>query len=285
MTAALRTLLLLATALPLSARADLDPLQNLDVFELEVATDPQISPDGRRVVYVRRAMDIMTDRPVSNLWIIDHNGDNHRPLLSGAKNFRSPRWSPNGDRIAYVTVEPGRGTQISVRWMDTGQTAVLTNVRHAPDSITWSHDGKYIAFWMFVARESVSLAKAPPKPDGAEWAAPVTVIDTVQYRADGAGYLPYGDMQLFVVSAEGGTPRQLTDGRFNHGGRVAWSPDGSEIVFSANRQDDWIYDPLDAELWSVNVQSGDLTQLTDRDGPDFAPTLSPNGRAHRLPWF
>jgi len=110
---------------------DTDVLKNLDVFELEVAADPQISPDGSRIVYVRRSMDIMSDRPVSNVWIIDVDGDNHRPLLSGSDSYSSPRWSPSGDRIAYVTNVDGRGPQIHVRWMDTGQTALLTNVRRS----------------------------------------------------------------------------------------------------------------------------------------------------------
>ena len=131
---------LTTTLLLLSATAVLadDVFVNTDIFELEVAADPQISPDGSRIAYLRRSMDIMTDKPVSNIWIIDSDGDNHRPLLSGSRSFSSPRWSPNGDRLAYVSTVHGRGAQIHVRWMDTGQTAVLSNVREGPSSLTWS---------------------------------------------------------------------------------------------------------------------------------------------------
>jgi len=258
--------------------SDTNILKNLDVFELEVAADPQISPDGSQIVYARRSMDIMSDRPVSNLWIIDEDGDNHRPLLSGSGSYRSPRWSPSGDRIAYITQVEGRGPQIHVRWMDTGQTAMLTNVRNGPSSLAWSPDGETIAFSMFVEHDAKPLAKPPKRPEGAEWAPPVTVIEDMPFRADGAGYLPLGHSHLFVLSAEGGTPRQITSGDYNHGGTLAWTPDGDSILFAANRQEDFRHDPMESELWSVRVSDGELTQLTDRNGPDFGPVISPDGR-------
>jgi len=257
--------------------ADDGVFKNTDIFELEVAVDPQISPDGSRIAYVRSSMDIMSDRAVSNIWIIDVDGDNHRPLLSGAHSYSNQRWSPSGDRLAYVSGVEGRGAQIHVRWMDTGQTAMLTNVREAPSSISWSPDGTQVAFEMFVEREGASLAEPPATPEGAEWAPPVKVIDEMRYRGDGTGYLDTGNTHLFVLSAEGGTPRQLTGDNYNHNGPLAWTPDGEKIIFAANRKEDWEHDPVEAELWSVDVATGDLDQLTDRDGPDFSPVISPDG--------
>lgn len=276
-------LLLIAAAFMTNAAADDNAFLNTDVFELEIAADPQISPDGSRIAYARRSMDIMTDRAVSNIWIIDADGSNHRPLLTGTGNFGGQTWSPEGDRLAYVTNVEGRGAQIHVMWMDSGRSAALTNLRRGPGNLTWSPDGKWIAFSMFVPREGSSLAKPPAKPKGAKWAPPVTVIESLQYRGDGAGYLDTGDTHIFVLSADGGTPRQVTSGEFNHGGRLAWTPDGKSLVFGANRQDDWIFDPVESELWSVDIASGELTQLTDRDGPDFAPTISPDGK--KLAWI
>lgn len=259
------------------AIADDDVFLNTDVFELEVAANPQISPDGSQVAYERRSMDIMTDQPVSSIWIIDTDGSNHRPLLSGERSFRGHTWSPKGDRLAYVTNVPGRGPQIHMMWMDSGRSGALTNLRHAPGNLAWSPDGKWIAFTMFVARAGSALATPPAKPEGAEWAPPVVVVESLQYRGDGAGYLETGNTHIFVLSADGGTPRQVSSGDFNHGSRLAWTPDGKSIVFAANRQDDWILDPMEAELWSLDVANGAMTQLTDRNGPDFAPTISPDG--------
>ncbi|MBT8099502.1 MAG: S9 family peptidase [Gammaproteobacteria bacterium] len=267
--------LLLATAH--AAAEDSNVLQNIDVFELEVASDPQIAPNGASVAYLRRAMDIMSDRPVSSIWVVDIDGDEHRPILSGRGSYSSPRWSPTGDRLAYVTNLDRRGPQIHVRWMDTGQTALLTNVRQSPQVITWSPDGSQLAFVMQVPAETLPLAKPPAAPKGAEWAPAVRVIEEMPYRQDGGGYVDPGYNHVFVLSAEGGTPRQLTSGNFDHGGSLSWTQDGSEILFSATRKEDAEHDPVEADIWSVRVGDGEMTQLTDRDGPDFGAVVSPGG--------
>ena len=268
--------ILLFSALPVGA--DDSILTNTDIFELEYAADPQISPDGNTVAYVRTSMDIMSDRAVPNIWQVDASGKNHRPLLSGPGNYSSPRWSPDGDRLAYVTEVPGRGAQLHVRWMDTGQTAVISNVRRAPRAMRWSPDGEYLAFVMFVPDDNEPLAKPPAAPEGADWAPGAKVIETMPYRFDGRGYLETGYDHIFVVSVEGGTPRQLTGGDFNHRGPLGWMPDGKRIVFSASRLDDAEHHPVESELWAVTVADGELEQLTDRRGPDRGAAVSPDGK-------
>lgn len=251
--------------------------KSIDVFQLEYADDVQISPDGSRIVYVRVSHDVMTDRARRNLWLINADGTNHRPLRSENKNFQSPRWSPDGTRLAYVSAAEG-SPQLYVRWMDTGQTALLTNLVQAPGAIAWSPDGKSIAFTQFVPSSKPPLAAPPEKPEGATWAPPVKVIDSVIYRADGEGYLDAGFNHVFIVSAEGGTARQLTDGDFNDDGPLSFTPDSKRIVFSANRGADWERDPVESEVFSMDVATGKLTQLTDRDGPDNSPVVSPDGK-------
>ena len=108
----------------------------MDVFGLEYACDPQISPDGKQIVYVRNFMDIMKDRQRSNLWIVNTKGSDHRPITSGNQNESLPRWSPDGKRLVYVSSING-SAQLYVRWLDTGQTAKLTNLVTAPSGISW----------------------------------------------------------------------------------------------------------------------------------------------------
>ena len=115
--------LIISVLMGASASADdhLDIFVNIDVFELEVATDPQISPDGSTIAYVRAANDIMTDSTRNNIWLVNSDGGDHRPLLSGTASYSTPRWSHDGNRLAYLSSAEGRGPQLYVRWMDTGQ--------------------------------------------------------------------------------------------------------------------------------------------------------------------
>ena len=241
-------LALIMVAATASAADDADILKNVDIFQMEVASDPQISPAGSQIAYVRRAMDIMSDRPVSNIWMINADGSDHRPLLSGGQSYSSPRWAPSGDCIADISNVEGRGAQIHVRWMDTGQTALLSNVRNGPGSITWSPDGKTIAFSMFVESSTKPLAPPPSAPSGADWAPPVRVIETLPYRG-GGNYFDMGYDHIFLLSAEGGTPRQITSGDYDHGGQLAWTPDGNNILFAATRKEDAEHDPVEADIW------------------------------------
>ncbi len=259
-----------------SAQTDAQRFQPQDVFALEWAADPQISPDGQRIVYTRNFMDAGKDRRRSNLWIINFDGADERPLTTGLVNDGSPRWSPDGKRIVYVSTVDGT-TQLYARWIDTGEIARLTQLQRSPSGLAWSPDGRWIAFTMLVPESTSPLAALPPKPDGATWAEPVRVIDALQYRADGAGYLERGHVQLFVLPAQGGTPRQLTRGAFDHSGAPSWSRDGKSIVLSANRHEDAPHQPINTEVYSISVADGSVTALTSRNGPDDSAVVSPDG--------
>src|SRR5580692_373300 len=158
----------------LPAQESSHKLTVMDEFQLQLPTDPQISPDGKKIVYVRRFADPLTDRRYSNLWIIDADGSDHRPLTTGNRSDVSPRWSPDGTRIAYLSDADGK-QQIYVRWMDTGQTARITNLDQSPDAITWSPDGKMLSFSSLVPGKGPHLADLPTPPAGAKWAEPATM--------------------------------------------------------------------------------------------------------------
>lgn len=251
--------------------------RDADIFELEHAGDPQVSHRGKHVAYVRTTMDIMTDKARKNIWLLEVSSGDHRPLLSGRDNYDTPVWSPGDDRLAYVSNTEG-SYQLYSRWLDTGQTALLSNLPSKPVAVSWSPDGKWLAFTMFVEEKKTPLATMPEKPNGAEWAEPVKEVEAVTYRSDGAGFLKTGYQQIFVLPADGGSARQISRGSFNYNGPLSWSTNGDRIFFSSNLREDWAYSPGESDIYSIDVVSGAITQLTDRVGPDNQPHLSPDGQ-------
>lgn len=254
-------------------------LKPLDVFDLEWVADPQISPDGRTIAYLRMSMDIKTDKPRAALWLINADGRDGLPICAGDVSCSSPRWSPDGTRIAYVARRADGSRQLFVYWMRSATTAALTNLPEDPSDFTWAPDSRQLAFLMPTPAARKPLEVDLPKPPkDAKWAEPVKFIDRVVYRADGEGYLPDAFTQVFLVGANGGTARQLTQGDFDHRGTLSFTPDGAHLLLSANRRADADYEPLDSEIYSIDVANGALRALTDRRGPDHSPAVSPDGK-------
>ena len=251
-----------------------------DLFKLEQASDPRVRPDGRQVAYVRISNDVMTDRARRTIWLVDVASGAQQPLVAGPGQHMSPRWSPDGKRLAYVSTAEGGSPQLFVRWMDTGATARIATLESAPDAIAWSPDGRQIAFLMFTGADGLKLSHgAPPsRPDGASWAEPLRIFEGLRYRTDAEGYLKPGAAQIYLVSAEGGAPRRLTDGAFDNQGPLSWTPDGQRIVFSSAREKGWELNPALVDLYEITAASGAIRRLTDRNGPDFAPVVSPDGK-------
>ena len=245
-----------------------------DVFQLEFASDAQISPDGSTIVYRRNWMDIMHDRSVGDLWMINSAGK-HLPLV---ENVTSPRWSPDGTRLAYVGLDRDGKRQLFCHWIAEDRSIALTRLTESPSGITWSPDGEKIAFFMSVPTKANPFATLPEKPKGAEWAEPPKMITKLRYRSDGSGFLPDKFSHLFVVSADGGSPRQLTTGDFNHNGTIAWTSASKEILISANRHEDHEYQPNNSEIYRVSLDDRSIVAVTDRVGPDGSPAISDDGK-------
>jgi dipeptidyl aminopeptidase/acylaminoacyl peptidase len=253
-------------------------LKPLDVFDLQWVADPEISPDGRSIAYVRMGFDIKTDRPRGTIWLVGVDGKNERPL-SSAPSSTAPRWSPDGTRIAYLARAADGSTQLFMYWTANGATAAISNFTESPRGLAWSPDGRWLAFTMPVAAERKPLkVELPEAPKNVHWADPPKLIDRMVFRADGEGYLPNAFSQLFIVAADGGAARQLTHGDFDHEGPPSFTADGSAVLISANRRADADFDPLDSEIYRVDLSDDSLHALTDRRGPDRHPVASPDGK-------
>jgi dipeptidyl aminopeptidase/acylaminoacyl peptidase len=247
-------------------------------FEMESIGNPNISPDGSVIVFTRGYVDVMKDQQAGNLWAINSNGERLRELTQGPWRDSNPVWSPDGKRIAFLSNRSG-SNQIHVMYADTKETAQLTHVEFNPTNLKWSPDGKQIAFSMNLPDESPILpVKLPKTPKGAQLAKGATIIDRLNWRSDGIGPLEKGYTHIFVVdSFVGGKPRQITSGNYNHNG-ADWSPDGKTIFVSGIRKPDAEYTKQDSEIYAINVDTLDIKPLTDRNGPDSNPKVSPDGK-------
>jgi len=250
-------------------------LQPRDLFDLEWADGPALSPDARTVVYQRSGYDIMRDRRTRRLWQVDVDSGRHMPLGKDAAGVDAV-FSPDGTRLAWIAQSEGR-TQVMVRWMDSGQQAALGWLPQPPSELTFSPDGRQLAFSMLVESDSTVRTALPTKPAGAEWAPAAKYIDRIAYRADGAGYLHPGFRHVFVIPSEGGTPRQVSQGDFNYRTPV-WSHDGNSLYVVSNQSPEWEYQPTESEIYRLEIAGGRLHALTDRRGPDMSPALSPSGK-------
>ena len=288
-TALAATLLLSFSSLPLLAAdkpASSAYFEAEDIFALEYAKEPQVSPDGKQLVYVRNSNDIMTDGTHSSLWLLDVKTGHQSPLFVDQFNYGSPRWSEDGSRIAFISDRSG-SRQIHVHYVKENKTALVSQLSKSPGNLNWSPDGEQLAFTMNVPAQPTKLAKAtkmPKKPEGAKWSEPAVLIERAQYQADGQGFLKSEYRHLFLLSSDGGSARQLTSGDRSYGEDLTFSPDGKALVFSANLAPDWEYQPRDSDLYQLDLRSGQLKQLTAVPGQETSPVFSPDGKKLAYLW-
>jgi dipeptidyl aminopeptidase/acylaminoacyl peptidase len=255
-----------------------DVFTTSDLWNLRTVSNPLITPNGKRVIYTMTWADPMTDSFYTNLWIVGADGKDARPLTSGKFKDTSPKLSPDGARVAFVSNRAGK-PQIHLLWLDTLQHAAITNLDQAPANLSWSPDSSSIAYTARVPAKPAWSVPMPQKPAGAQWSDPPIVVTRLRWKADAQGITPPGHTHIFVVPASGGASRQVTTGDFDHGGgEPQWMPDGKSILFSASRIEDADYDLQGGEIYRVSLSDGTVAQLSDRKGPDASPVASPDGK-------
>ena len=292
----------LLLAVPQLASAAQRPITETDLFKFVWTADPRISPDGKQVVYVRVTVNAKKDGYDTALWIVPADGSEPpRPFTSGPED-RSPRWSPDGSRLAFVRSvktdkdKDDKVSQIFLISTRGGEAVALTDMPQGASDPVWSPDGRTIAFassanekdvrkW----REKAAKGKTPEAEKAGEKAeeeheSDVRVIARAVYRFNGGGYDdPSRPDHIWAVGvpAAGFTrppePKQLTSGSF--GENIAfWSPDSSLLYFASDHDQEPYYSAARTDLYAIPASGGEIRQIFSFDGGIDDIALSPDGR-------
>jgi acylaminoacyl-peptidase len=245
----------------------------INVFDLEYVSNTQISSNGEKVLYQRNFNDIMTDESFSNIWLINYDGTNNRPITTGNFKDNSPKWSNKGDKFIFKSNREGK-SQIFLYDLNNNSIQKLTNYQYSIESIQWSPDDNYILFSSFIDSERDTLIEMPDKPKGAKWNDPPVEISDLNYRYDSSGFRKPGEVQFFTIPINGGTPRQISNIKpEKRAGQGVWLGN-DKIIFSANLNEDSDYNTNNSEIYVLNLDSGEHKALTSRNGPDYSPKVS-----------
>lgn len=282
-------LLVIALSIPVPARgADKRMITEMDLFKFHWAADPQISPDGSRIVFVRAWVNQKADRYESALWIVSTSGGAARQLSAGPRDT-TPRWSPDGRTLAFTRVPEKDGRpqppQIYLMTFDGGEAQPLTEMPRGAGGFEWSPDGKTIAF-----QSTEEMGKDKPVPTGGEMGekppervSDVRVINRATYRFNGPGYLNskvkshIWTVSIPSVPGEMPKPKQITKGNFDEG-NLSWSIDGSRIFFTASRVVEPYYESPRSDLFSVALDGSDEKKIISFDGGIRSYTFSNDGK-------
>ena len=245
----------------------------LDVFDLEYVSNTEISPDGNKILYQRNFNDIMTDESFSNIWLINFDGSENRPITTGNFKDTSPKWSNKGDKFVFKSNREGK-SQIFLFDLTNNSIQKLTNFQYSISSIKWSPDDSYILFSSFIDDKRDKLIKMPEKPKGAKWNDPPVEISDLNYRYDGSGFRKPGETQFFTLPVTGGTPRQISNIPAEKRAFQGEWIDKNTIVFSANLNEDSDFNTINTEIYTLDINSGIQKALTSREGPDNSPKVS-----------
>jgi dipeptidyl aminopeptidase/acylaminoacyl peptidase len=293
-------LLIIVISLAAPALAQKRNITEKDLFNFVWIGDPQVSPDGSRVAFVRVSVNDKKDGYNTAIWTVATANGETRQLTNGPRDT-TPRWSPDGKYLVFVRAPEVSGRvdppQLFMLAMSGGEPFQFTTLARGAGAPQWSPDGKMIMFYNSATAEELAKAAArnnpqpqPNSPSASPSPAPsperesdVRVINRAVYRANGAGYLDFKHPNhIWVVTApktgdEKVTPKQLTNGHFDDGGAF-WAKDSARIYFESDYTDEPYYELPRTDLYSIAVTGGERVQLTSFDMGGGGFTISPDGK-------
>jgi dipeptidyl aminopeptidase/acylaminoacyl peptidase len=273
-----------------------------DYFRLGSVDSPRISPDSRWIAYTVTTRDLEADKSSTQIWMVPAAGGDPIPLSTENESSSSPRWSPDGKHLGFLSARskgktqassPGSGTpgsysaghgnqtQIWTLYREGGEAVQLTDTVQSIRSFAWSPDGRRILMVMQDPKPEELEAKEA-RERGEPYKAktqPPWVVTRQQFKVDYVGYLDNRRTHLYVLDLATKEIKQITSGDFDDS-EPAWSPDGTRVAFVSNRTDN-PDENYNTDIWVVAADNDNLgakpLQITTNPGPDATPSWNPDG--------
>jgi dipeptidyl aminopeptidase/acylaminoacyl peptidase len=235
-----------------------------DYFDFETISDPQISTDGQSVACVITTIDRGQNQRVSRISITSVDSGHTAVPFKESWSATSPRWSPDGRFLAFLSAREGGRQQIWTMARDGGALKQVTNLEDGVSSFEWSPDGTRM----------VGLTRTgPPSSKKSD----VRHYDHIYYKFNDTGFFDERRSHLVVIDAKTGTAKQITSGDNWNDTDPHWSPDSTRIVFVSNRTGKEFDLNHNTDVWTVAAEGGEPTKISDHAGPDRNPRWSPDG--------
>ncbi|OGL46391.1 MAG: hypothetical protein A2161_03105 [Candidatus Schekmanbacteria bacterium RBG_13_48_7] len=242
-----------------------------DLYDFEFVNDPQISPDGRRIVYVLKRIDSTKNKYFSNLWITPFIGGYPKQLTFGDHADYAPHWSPNSSLIAFFSTRgPKEKSQIYLINPDGGEAYPVTDLDGAFQDMSWAPDRQSIVF-------SFRLSEPAKKKTEPENYKPPYHITRLMFREDGTDKIISESFHIYELTIKNRKVKQLTKGSWDDI-LPQWEPSGKEIGFLSNRIPDRELDPENVDIWFINPKNGKTRKIDKPRGPVEYFTISQDGK-------
>lgn len=253
------------------------PIQTEDLYIIQLLGDPQISPDGRQILYTMQRVDRKSEKKYTNLWLISTDGGEPRQFTYGDWSDTLPRWSPDGSQIAFLSNRKDeKQAQIYLIPVNGGEARALTDLKGTVGSLAWSPDGSKLLIQF--RRKDADAIEREADEEKKKLGVVVRHITRLNYKSDGLGFLPQERWHLWTVDVASGEAIQLTAGEIHDETMPAFSPDGARIVYVSNGTDDPDRHPNADEIFVIPATGGDPRRIESFASSKALPAFSPDGR-------